>query len=57
MNNYNKNKKILEKSFNYKSEMEHDACGVGLIASTSGKKSRKNVNGSGIIYVKNSSQK
>ena len=33
--------KILEKSFNYSSDMEHDACGVGLIASTNGKKSRK----------------
>ena len=41
MENYKKNKKILEKSFNYSSEMEHDACGVGLIASTNGKKSRK----------------
>ena len=41
MKNYKKNKKILEKSFNYSSEMEHDACGVGLIASTNGKKSRK----------------
>ena len=25
----------------YSKEMEHDACGVGLIASTEGKKSRK----------------
>ena len=41
MKNYKDNKKILEKSFNYSSEMEHDACGVGLIASTNGKKSRK----------------
>ena len=41
MNNYKKNKKILEDSFNYNEEMEHDACGVGLIASTNGKKSRK----------------
>ena len=41
MNNYKKNKKILENSFNYNKEMEHDACGVGLIASTNGKKSRK----------------
>jgi glutamate synthase (NADPH) large chain len=41
MNNYKKNKKILENSFNYNQEMEHDACGVGLIASTNGKKSRK----------------
>ena len=41
MNNYKKNKLLLEKTHNYKSEMEHDACGVGLIASTNGKKSRK----------------
>ena len=25
----------------YSKEMEHDACGVGLVASTEGKKSRK----------------
>ena len=41
MKNYKKNKKILEKSFNYTPEMEHEASGVGLIASTNGKKSRK----------------
>ena len=26
MENYKKNKKILEKSFNYSPDMEHDAC-------------------------------
>ena len=41
MNKYQKNKSLLEKTFNYKKEMEHDACGVGLIASTNGKKSRR----------------
>ena len=41
MRNYKKNKTLLEKTHNYKLEMEHDACGVGLIASTNGKKSRK----------------
>ena len=41
MDNYKKNKTLLEKTYNYKSEMEHDACGVGLIASTNGKKTRK----------------
>ncbi len=41
MNNYRKNKLLLEKTHNYKSEMEHDACGVGLVAATNGKKSRK----------------
>ncbi len=41
MKNYKKNLKILQDSHVYSKEMEHDACGVGLIASTEGKKSRK----------------
>ena len=41
MRNYKKNKLLLEKTHNYNPEMEHDACGVGLIASTNGKKTRK----------------
>ena len=41
MNNYKKNKKILEENGIYNENMEHDACGVGMIASTNGKKSRK----------------
>ena len=41
MKNYKKNKKLLEKNNIYSSNMEHDACGVGMIASTNGKKSRK----------------
>ena len=41
MSRYKKNKALLEKTHNYSSDMEHDACGVGLIASTNGKKSRK----------------
>ena len=41
MKNYKKNLKILEEGHVYSKEMEHDACGVGLIASTEGKKSRK----------------
>jgi len=41
MNNYEKNKKLLEDNYSYDSKMEHDACGVGMIASTNGKKSRK----------------
>ena len=41
MSIYKKNKLLLEKTHNYKSDMEHDACGVGLIASTNGKKTRK----------------
>ena len=41
MDTYKKNKFLLEKTHNYKSDMEHDACGVGLIASTNGKKTRK----------------
>ena len=41
MNDYKKNLKILEQGHVYSKEMEHDACGVGLVASTEGKKSRK----------------
>ncbi len=38
---YEKNKKILIKNHSYNENMEHDACGVGMIAATNGKKSRK----------------
>ncbi len=41
MKNYKKNKKILKDNFSYDESMEHDACGVGMVASTDGKKSRK----------------
>ena len=41
MKNYKKNLKMLQDGYVYTKEMEHDACGVGLIASTEGKKSRK----------------
>jgi glutamate synthase (NADPH) large chain len=41
MKNYKKNLKILQDGYVYSKEMEHDACGVGLIVSTEGKKSRK----------------
>ena len=34
MKNYIKNSKILKKNHVYSEEMEHDACGVGLIAPT-----------------------
>ena len=40
-NKYLKNKKILEDNYSYDRSFEHDACGVGLIASTNGEKSRK----------------
>ncbi|MDA9698197.1 glutamate synthase large subunit [Candidatus Pelagibacter sp.] len=40
MDNYKKNLKLLTENHVYSEEMEHDACGVGLIASTEGKKSR-----------------
>ena len=39
--NYKKNFDLLKKNHVYSEDMEHDACGVGLIASTEGKKSRK----------------
>ncbi len=41
MNRFLKNKKHLTKNFSYDEKMEHDACGVGMIATTNGKKSRK----------------
>ena len=41
MEKYKKNLKMLKNAHVYSKEMEHDACGVGLIASTEGKKSRK----------------
>ncbi len=41
MENYKKNLKLLENNHVYSKEMEHDACGVGVIASTEGKKSRQ----------------
>ena len=41
MDNYKKNLKLLTRNHVYSKEMEHDACGVGLIASTEGKKSRQ----------------
>ncbi len=37
----NKNLNILKSNHVYSEEMEHDACGVGLVASTEGLKSRK----------------
>ena len=40
MDTYKKNLKLLTENHVYSKEMEHDACGVGLIASTEGKKSR-----------------
>ena len=41
MDNYKKNLKLLSENHVYSKEMEHDACGVGVIASTEGKKSRE----------------
>ena len=41
MNLYKKNLKKLTKANAYFPSLEHDACGVGLVASTEGKKSRK----------------
>ena len=40
MKNYKKNLELLSKNHVYSKDMEHDSCGVGLIASTEGKKSR-----------------
>ena len=41
MDKYEKNKKFLIDNNAYDPKMEHDACGVGMIASTNGIKSRK----------------
>ena len=41
MSRYINNLNLLEKNNIYSKSMEHDACGVGFIASTKGKKSRK----------------
>ena len=41
MKNYKKNLHLLKENNVYSEDMEHDACGVGIIASTEGKKSRK----------------
>ena len=41
MSLYDKNKKLLSENHSYDQSMEHDACGVGMIATTNGKKSRK----------------
>ncbi len=41
MDRYLKNKSFLKKNFSYDETMEHDACGVGMIATFDGKKSRK----------------
>jgi glutamate synthase (NADPH/NADH) large chain len=37
---YLSNKKFLQKNGAYDSNLEHDACGVGLVATTNGKKTR-----------------
>ena len=41
MNLRKRNLQILKKNFIYDESMEHDSCGVGLVASTEGIKSRK----------------
>ena len=38
MERYKKNLDLLKKNNVYSKDMEHDACGVGLVASTEGKK-------------------
>ena len=40
-NKYLKNKKLLSENNAYDPSLEHEACGVGLVATTDGKKSRK----------------
>ena len=52
---YLKNKKHLQDNLAYDPSFEHDACGVGLVASTDGKKSRR-ISGSveGLTVIKRS---
>ena len=38
---YLSNKKLLQKNGAYDPSFEHDACGVGLVATTNGKKTRQ----------------
>ena len=52
MDRRTKNLNLLKKNHVYIENMEHDACGVGLVASTEGKKSRKIVE-YGIKALKN----
>ena len=44
MSTYKKNLELLTKNNVYSKEMEHDACGVGLIASTEGKNQERSWN-------------
>ena len=41
IDNFKKNKRYLQKNYAYDPNMEHEACGVGLVASTNGQKSRE----------------
>ena len=41
MENYKKNLKLLENNHIYSKDMEHDACGVGLVANIQGIKSHE----------------
>ena len=41
MNNYLKNKKKLTENNAYDPSLEHEACGVGMIATTDGKKAEQ----------------
>ena len=51
MENYKKNLHLLKENNVYSEDMEHDACGVGIIASTEGKKSRKVVEYLSLIHI------
>ena len=51
MKNYKKNLELLSKNYVYSKEMEHDACGVGVIVSTEGKKSREIVQHLSLIHI------
>ena len=45
LNRYRKNKQVLEEGHLYSPKQEHDACGVGFVASVDGKQRREVVEG------------
>ena len=45
LNRYRKNKQVLEEGHLYSPKQEHDACGVGFVASVDGEQRREVVEG------------
>ena len=51
LNRYRKNKQVLEEGHLYSPKQEHDACGVGFVASVDGKQRREVVEGLSLIHI------